>query len=238
MTQTTNKKFAWTFFLGTLLGTLFSTTAAFAEPTATEAICQVCRVHEGETEAEPVLASATHEGTTYGFCSESCRDRFLEAPAAYVPPELPRPAPTFSVRDLEGENVSSEELAGRVVLLDFWATWCPPCIADLPELSAIHERYKESGVSIVSLSIDEGEDAHRKVSRMVKKRKTTHPVYLDASESPAWAAYLVRAVPAQFLIDATGNIVAQWTGQTDLKEVEAEIVRLLESDGSQDSPNG
>ncbi len=62
---------------------------------------------------------------------------------------------------------------------------------------------------------------------MIKKRKATHSVYLDATDSPAWSAYLVRAVPAQFLIDAGGNVVAQWSGKIDLDEVEAEIVRRL-----------
>ncbi len=208
-----------------LLGTLPS----LAEPTATEAICPVCRVHDGETETEPVVASETHAGGTYGFCSLDCRDKFLKAPATYVTPVFPRPAPAFVAQDLDGAEFSSEELAGRVVLLDFWATWCPPCVADLPELSNLHARYKEAGVSIVSLSIDEGDDAARKVARMIKKRKATHPVILDSADQPAWAAYSVGAVPAQFLIDATGNIVAQWTGKTDLKQVEAEIVRLVES---------
>ena len=194
-------------------------------------VCHVCRVHDGETEAEPVAATAEHEGHTYGFCSEGCRDKFLEAPAAYLPPVFPRPAPSFVVRDLEGNDFSSDELRGRVVLLDFWATWCQPCVKDLPRLSELHESYSDRGLSVVSLSIDEGGDAARKVKRMIHRKKASHPVYLDAAESPAWNTYLVQVVPAQFLIDAGGNIVAQWSGNIDLQEVEAAIIELLaESD--------
>jgi len=217
------------------LSAVFAATAAIAATaTATEAICPVCRVHEGETEAETVVASIDHDGHSFGFCSTDCRDRFLEAPASYVPPVFPRPAPAFVVRDLEGKDLASATLEGRTILLDFWATWCPPCVADLPKLSALHDRYNDAGLTVVSVSIDEGKGATRKVARMIKKRKATHPVFLDSPESPAWADYLVRTVPAQFLIDASGNIVAQWLGKVDLENVETEIARLLdaESDGS------
>ncbi len=218
-----------------LCGLLLASPVAFAQTvTATEAVCHVCRVHEGETEAETVVASADHDGHSYGFCSTDCRDKFLEAPASYVPPVFPRPAPAFVVRDLEGGDLASATLEGRTILLDFWATWCPPCIADLPKLSALHHRYEDAGLTVMSVSIDEGKDTTKKVARMIKKRKATHPIYLDSTESPAWAAYLVRSVPAQFLIDADGHIVAQWLGKVDLEDVETEIARLLdaESDGS------
>ena len=216
----------------------FCAFTALAETAVQETVCPVCRVHEGETESEQVQASADYKGHSYGFCSVKCRDSFLEAPEAYVPPVLPRPAPPFVVRDLEGANFSSEELRGRTVLLDFWATWCPPCVTDLPKLTSLHERYAEKGFAVVSISIDEGDSAAKKVARMVKKRQATHPVYLDATESPAWSDYLVRVVPAQFLIDAAGRIVAQWSGKVDLEEVEAEIIRLLASgaDASSDAP--
>lgn len=200
---------------------------ARAATDAEKAICPVCRVHEGETEAEDVAASLEHDGHTYGFCSEGCRDKFLEAPEAYLPPVFPRSAPSFRVRDLSGDDFSSEELRGRTVLLDFWATWCQPCVDDLPRLSRLHERYFDRGLSVVSVSTDEGDGAARKVARILKRRKASHPNYLDATDSPAWAAYRVRVVPAQFLIDAGGDIVAQWSGRIDLEEVEAAITRLL-----------
>jgi thiol-disulfide isomerase/thioredoxin len=190
------------------------------------AICHVCRVHEGEVEEEDVKAIAEHGGETYGFCSQSCREKFLEAPESYVPPVLPRPAPGFTVHDLEGAEVDFEAYRGKTVLLDFWATWCPPCIKDLPELTRLHERYGEAGFVVLSVSIDE-DDAVRKVRRTVKRRKARHPVFLDTADPPAWGAYGVRVVPMQFLIDGEGQIVQQWSGKIDLGEVEAEIVRLV-----------
>jgi thiol-disulfide isomerase/thioredoxin len=204
-----------------------STCVALAETDVKEAVCPVCRVHEGESEAETVEASADYDGNTYGFCSEKCKDTFAEAPDSYLPPVFPRPAPLFVVRDLTGTDFSSQELHGRVVLLDFWATWCQPCITDMPKLTALHERHSGSGLTVVSVSTDEGDDAAKKVAKIVKKTKATHPIYLDSTDSPAWSDYLVRVVPTQFLIDAAGNVVAQWSGKIDLEIVEAEITRLL-----------
>lgn len=142
------------------------------------ATCHVCRLHDGETEAELVVATFEFDGATYGFCSEGCRDRFAEDPVTYVPQALPRPAPAFTVVDLAGESFSSEALAGQWTLLDFWATWCPPCVADLPKLSAMHDRYADRGFAVVGISIDEGRRVDRKVARMMKRRGASHPVYL------------------------------------------------------------
>lgn len=198
-----------------------------ADEHAESALCHVCRVHEAETEAEPVVATAEYEGKTHGFCSEKCRDTFLEAPESYVPPVFPRPAPEFLMRGLDGTDVSSETYRGKLILLDFWATWCPPCVTDLPNLTSLHERYEKDGLVILSLSIDEGDSATRKVKRMVKRRDARHPVFLDLTDTPAWPSYGVRVVPTQFLIDTEGQIVAQWSGKIDLAIVEAEIARIL-----------
>ena len=206
---------------------------AFAHPLAgmrlETAICNVCRVHEGETEAEAVVATAEHGGRQYGFCSAACREKFVNDPFAYLPPVLPRPAPSFQALEFGGESFSPESLRGRWTLLDFWATWCQPCVDDLPKLTALHKRYAERGFAVVSVSIDEGRKAAKKVARMIKKRQAEHPVLLDSETAPAWYAYKVRVVPTQFLISPQGQIVAQWSGSIDLQAVEAEISRILDS---------
>ena len=206
-----------------------TTFPAFAAPAMEPVVCSVCRVHEGETEPEEVQATAEHDGTVHGFCSVACRDKFVENPTAYLPPVFPRPAPAFAARGLDGTEFSSESLDGRVVLLDFWATWCPPCIQDLPELTALHERYADRGLSVVGISIDDGDDAGKKVARMIKKRKARHPIYLDSVDAPAWSAFQVAVVPSQFLINADGEIVAQWSGKIDLEVVEAEILKWVKT---------
>ncbi|MCG8459420.1 MAG: redoxin domain-containing protein [Holophagales bacterium] len=221
------------FVLGlALLATGSSIVGAADAPVETSsldsAICHVCRVHDGETEPEAVVATADYDGRMYGFCSVTCKERFVGEPTAYLPPVLPRPAPPFEALDLEGAPFSSEALSGRWTLLDFWATWCKKCVAHLPELTALHDRYSERGFAVVSISIDEGKRAAKKVSRMLARRKATHPAYLDSESAPAWAAYNVRAVPAQFLISPEGQIVAQWSGSLDFEQLEAEIAQFLD----------
>lgn len=204
-----------------------------SETVATEApskgLCLVCQVTSGEAEEEPVRATWIHEGKEYGFCSEKCARAFEADPIAYVPPAFPRPAPPFAVEDLGGRAISSGSLEGKVVLLDFWATWCVPCRKSMPELQVLHKRYANRGFSVIGISIDEGGPA--KVRKFVAAKKITYPIALDKEENPAWQAYRVKAIPAAYLIDREGRIVAQWTGvAVNGKELEEKLEVLLRVD--------
>ena len=170
-----------------------------------------------------------HEGKEYGFCSEKCAKAFTEDPVAYLPPVLPRPAPSFAVRDLKGGPVSKESLHGRVVLLDFWATWCAPCRKSIPELQTLHEKYVNQGFTVVGISIDDGDVAV--VDQFATSKKVTYPIAVDGEKDPAWEAFRVKAIPAAFLIDRKGNIVAQWTGETaPARALESRLKELLAVD--------
>lgn len=213
-----------------VIGVLLMAASLFAPlvvaAAAREAICHVCRVREGTTHPEPVRATRTHEGVEYGFCAERCAREFAADPAAFLPPTFPRPAPAFAVRDLDGRPITLDSLRGRVVLLDFWATWCAPCLKSMPELEALHRRYSGRGLTVLGVSTDEGGiDLVRKFARA---RKVTYPIALDDERDPAWAAYRVKAVPSAYLIDREGRIVAQWTGAAPAKkQLEALLAGLL-----------
>ena len=200
---------------------------AVAAPT--HAACLVCVVTKGEAEEEPVKAVRAYEGKEYGFCSVQCAKTFDADPAAYLPPEFPRAAPAFSLRDLSGKTISNETLKGRVVLLDFWATWCMPCRKSMPELQALHAKYAGKGLSVVGVSIDEGGPA--KVKKFVTSKKFSYPIAIDSAKAPAWDAFRVKAVPAAYLIDREGKIVAQWLGApASSKELETKLGELLRAD--------
>ncbi len=199
--------------------------AAKGEAAAT-GVCMVCKVKHGEAEPEPVKATRTHDGESYGFCSEDCAREFASDPLAYLPPEFPREAPGFTLTDLAGRSVSLESLKGRVVLLDFWATWCAPCRKSMPELQALHARYAARGLTVLGVSIDEKADA--KVKKLVKDKGFTYPVAVDSASQPAWQAYRVKSIPAAYLIDRDGHIVAQWTGAAaPAEELEARVRALV-----------
>ncbi len=181
----------------------------------------VCTTHP-----EPVRATRTREGVEYGFCSERCAREFDADPFAFIPAPLPRPAPAFAVRDLDGRKVTLDSLRGRVVLLDFWATWCAPCVKSMPELEALHRKHAARGLTVLGVSTDEG--GLEPVRKFVQARKVSYPIALDDERAPAWAVYRVKAVPSAFLIDRGGNIVAQWTGAAPKrKELEAKLEQLL-----------
>jgi thiol-disulfide isomerase/thioredoxin len=199
--------------------------AAVQGDAAKEAVCPVCRVHEGEAEPEPVKATSAYEGTTYGFCSEKCKHTFDEYPEAYVPPVLPRPVPAFTVKTLDGREVSFAAVAaGKPVLVDFWATWCAPCVQAMPELQRLHQRHVGEGFSVVGISIDE---EHERVTKFAQKRRPGYPIYLDATATPAWSTFHVRSIPAVFLVDAQGRIVQQWLGKVNMREVEQAVAKLV-----------
>lgn len=196
-----------------------------------KAVCLVCKVHEGEDEPEKVAASTTYQGQDYHFCSEKCKKTFAEDPLAYIPPVLPRPAPAFTLKSLQGEEIASKSFQGKPVLVDFWATWCQPCITAMPRLEKLHSQLAGQGFSVVGVSIDEGEAGQKKARELVQKRKLGYPVYLDATQTPAWSAFHVRVIPAMFLIDGKGQVVRQWTGKVDLAEVEKAVRDLVGSAG-------
>jgi thiol-disulfide isomerase/thioredoxin len=199
--------------------------AGHAADAPKKALCPVCKVHEGEADPEPVKATSVYKGQTYGFCSEQCKKTFDEYPEAYIPPVLPRPVPAFTVKSLDGKEVPFKSLAsGKPVLVDFWATWCAPCVSAMPELQSLHQRHAAKGFSVVGISIDE---EHDKAKKFVAKKKLAYPVFLDATETPAWSTFHVRSIPAVFLVDAQGRIVQQWLGKVDMKEVEQAVARLV-----------
>lgn len=195
--------------------------AAFA---AEKAACLVCTARGEGGHPETVVATTVYEGVTYSFCSIPCRDQFAANPLAYLPKTLPRPAPAFALNDLQGTSHALEAMRGKPVLLDFWATWCKPCIKFFPELRRIHEEFGPRGLLVLGVAIDEDP---KKVPSMAEKQKLVYPTLLENAEDPLWRRYGVMGIPATFLIDAQGQIVREWKGEVKREELEAAIEALL-----------
>ena len=215
-----------------LIVIILSMFTVHAEEIPERAVCTVCAV-VGTHEAEPekVVAWSKYQDEIYYFCSEGCKTKFDAGPEGYLPPVLPRPAPEFKVKNLDGKEVTLKTYKDKVVLIDFWATWCKPCEKMIPELQKLHKAYtnKETDKEfvVIGISIDEGKDIAKKVQKFKKKKKIAYPILLDVSDEPAWAAFKVKAIPAMFLIDPKGEIVAQWTGQIEYEKVEAKVNEIL-----------
>lgn len=192
---------------------------AFAAPK--KAPCAVCSVREGSG-PEAVKATATYEGKEYSFCTEKCRAEFLKNPQAFLKANTPRPAPAFSLKDLSGSTVSLADYKGKVVLLDFWATFCGPCVKAMPRLQKLHEEYGPRGFSVIGIATDE--EGEKIVAPTARRTKVKYPILL--TDANAWKSYEVETLPALFLIDRNGQIVQRFGGNVDHKAV-AEAVRKL-----------
>lgn len=140
---------------------------------------------------------------------------------------LPRPgrveAPDFLLKTLDGQNRSLQQDRGKVVLMNFWATWCPPCIREMPAMQRLYDKFRAQGLEIVAVSVDQGNpDAVRKFSESLK---LNFPVVLDP-EQVTKQAYQVRALPTTYLIDRKGRVVAvgmgarEWDGESAFGLVE------------------
>ncbi|MEE2754377.1 MAG: redoxin domain-containing protein [Candidatus Latescibacterota bacterium] len=216
-------------FLKFLLITLMmlpSWTYANNEDRPNKALCPVCAAL-GETEKEKVKAHAEHDGQAYYFCSKNCLKEFEKDPTAYIPPRLPRPVPSVSVETLEGKRVRLDAYEGKVIVLDFWATWCKPCVDLMPGLESLSKTYGDKGLVVLGVSVDEGKDHNKQIRKFVDKVGVSYPIFLDARSPRLWHTFKVKAIPALFLIDRSGQIVAQWLGKIDHKALETEIRKHL-----------
>lgn len=109
-------------------------------------------------------------------------------------------APSFTLKDLEGKQVSLSDFKGKVVLLDFWATWCGPCIRAIPHLEALHRKYKEQGLVVIGINHERDHDKVKAFS----KEQISYVVLLDADEQ--FKEYGIRGIPTAFYINREGEI--------------------------------
>jgi peroxiredoxin len=125
-------------------------------------------------------------------------------------PAIGNSAPSFTVMDVQGKNVSLSDFSGKIVILDFWATWCAPCKASTRELEKLHETYKERGVVVLGLSMDVGKSAVEQVREFAGKNGLTYTMLMDDGRMSK--AYAIRNVPAAFILDKQHRIIKIYPG--------------------------
>ena len=124
-------------------------------------------------------------------------------------------APDFEVNTLQGQRVSLKELSGRIVVLDFWATWCPPCRASVPELKELTKKYPTEKLVLISVSADKDEAAWRE---FVAKKNMDWSQYRDADER-VLKAFSIHSFPTYLVIDGDGIIKQRFTGMNPQESV-------------------
>lgn len=117
----------------------------------------------------------------------------------------------FQMVDLNGKTVTMDSLKGKVIFMNIWATWCPPCIAEMPNIQSLYEKVDADKIAFVMLSVDEG--SINKVKNFINKKGFTFPVYMPASQIPQ--EFSSSAIPTTFVISPAGEIVAKQEGMAE-----------------------
>lgn len=131
-------------------------------------------------------------------------------PPADPPLRVGAPAPGFELSDLEGNAISLEGLRGRVVFVNFWATWCAPCRDEAPSLERLYRELRDERLEIVAVSIDEN-GARDEVQAFRDRYALSFPILLDP-EQRVYSAFQATGVPETFLVDQRGRMTERFVG--------------------------
>ena len=133
---------------------------------------------------------------------------------------MPTAAPDFTLSGLDGQLVRLSDFKGKVVILDFWATWCPPCRAELPHFKALYSKYRTQGLEIVGVALDDG--GASVVRPFVQAQGITYPILIgDEKVTQAYGG--IRGIPTTFVIDREGQIVNKYVGYQSREVFESAV---------------
>jgi thiol-disulfide isomerase/thioredoxin len=136
------------------------------------------------------------------------------------------PAPTWDLPQVGADRLSSADLAGKIVVIDFWATWCPPCIAEIPSHVELQEAFGEKGVAFVGISLDQGANADAKVLKFIEEYGINYPIVMgDMQVVEAFGG--IVSIPTTFVIDREGQIVRRKVGYKPKSYLEDLLKDLL-----------
>ena len=126
-------------------------------------------------------------------------------------------APKFTLRNLRGNLEGLDDHAGKVIVVNFWATWCAPCVKEMPSFETLYRRFRSQGLTVLAVSLDK--DRSAKVQEFVDKYKLSFPVLLD-TEGVAEKLYPSFTIPFTYVIDKQGRVAARIDGAKDWESSE------------------
>ncbi len=142
-------------------------------------------------------------------------------------PEIGRPAPDFTLKDTSGKNASLKDYKGRVVMINFWATWCPPCRQEMPSMEELFKEYNKKGFEILAISSDS--QGEKIVKPFMEFYELNFRALMDP-EGNVHSIYGVTAIPTTYIVDKQGNVTHKIMGPMDWKDKKSKemIERLLQ----------
>jgi peroxiredoxin len=141
-----------------------------------------------------------------------------------IPGVVDYPAPDLALVDLDGKPASLDDLRGQVVMVNNWATWCPPCRAEMPELEAYYQAHKDDGFVLVGINSG---DQSSQVEAFIQEYNLTFPMWLDPT-GLAIHAFKNNALPSSYILDEKGTVRLVWSGAVSLEALEAYVTPMLE----------
>ncbi len=135
----------------------------------------------------------------------------------------PGQAADFTLQDLSGKSVKLSDYKGKVILIDFWATWCPPCVASIPGIEKIHKGYKDKGLVVLAVSLDDG--GWDSVKSFVAEKGISYPVLKGTEEVSS--QYQVRTIPMLLIVGKDGRITKRYLGYGNEEDLEQDIKAVL-----------
>lgn len=131
-------------------------------------------------------------------------------------------APDFKFTLLDGTKTSLAQLQGKPVFLNFWATWCPPCVGEMPHFEKLYPKYKDK-INFVAISLD---DSKADADAFIQQKSFTFPVGFANNQEIA-AKYEIQGIPTSYIIDAQGNVIASYIGAMDEQTLEKFLNKAL-----------
>lgn len=160
-------------------------------------------------------------------CGRPAGDRPTGDPAETGAPGIKTPsnqAPNFTLRDLDGHEVRLSDSAGKLRLIDFWATWCAPCREEIPGFKELYSKYADKGLAIIAISMDE--EGAKVVRPFVEKERIPY-TNLIGNDEVAQSFGGVLGLPTAFLVDKDGKILASWVGGVPRRIFEKKVREAL-----------
>lgn len=141
-------------------------------------------------------------------------------------PEKGFPAPDFTWTDAQGKEVKLSDLKGKPVFINFWATWCPPCRAEMPDIQKFYEKTNKE-VTVLAVNLTYSEKSEQDIAQFISEGGYTFPILLDQKGLLA-QKYLIRAIPTSFFIDDQGVIRNKYTGALNIEKINSIIADITE----------